>query len=132
MKCTCGKDIATHPAEPCLNAMFAEKVMTWKVFQVAPVTWLVEITPSWPESEKHKWNAFTAMACPKFSTSISQAMEGVDLLIKTKGIFVHLFYAMNKWQFLISDLKTSGIRQIDDKKELAITRALILWAAKEG
>ena len=34
MKCTCGREVRTHPAGACLDRLFIEKVMEWKLAEI--------------------------------------------------------------------------------------------------
>ena len=131
MKCTCGREVKDHPAEPCLDAVFAEKVMGWKVLQATPEAWLIEITPNWSELEKYKWKAFNFFACPEFSSNIAHAMEGVEK--HKEHLRVNLCWDGTMWGIQVWEKvdSTDWIGMADEQLGLGITRALILWAGKE-
>ena len=106
---------------PKLDAWFAELVMEWDM----------ETIGFWCDP-LYGW---------KPSSNIAHAMEGVDHLIKTnENIHVHLLYhnSIKKWRFLIQvdyiSWNGTGPEQAkaeDKEKELAITRALLLWAIEK-
>ena len=125
MKCTCGKDIATHPAEPCLDAMFAEKVVEYREYNGM---WL-------DKNGKTQFSVFIFSPCSK----IAHAMEGVqkwkddptppeklaEALFQSLDPPIFINIENRKWQYLVEDI----LYRID---ALSLTRALIMWAMGKG
>ena len=134
MKCTCGREVKDHPAEACLDALFAEKVRRWgrnENKRGRPFIFQVDGDSHWYVSNKFgTWRGWNP------STNIADAMEGVE---KTDWINISR-RSPNKWICVIRDYgsvypvggPSDDIIGIGETAPLAITRALILWAQTKG
>jgi hypothetical protein len=135
----CQHDIATHPANSCLDAVFAEKVMG------CPIKEFVD------EIELSNWQEYPFLLMPHCtlfrkggrhpgehwspSTNISHAMEGVEIA-KTNNWYFQIHNAAfdNRWKvnlWLTGHLEKEPIINYAETAPLAITRALILWAMEK-
>ena len=109
MKCPkCSIPISEHPANQCLDSLYAEKVMGWKLTN--DVQFLLHHTD---------WSPSTNIGC---------AMQGVEKANRPMALHRvdkdewRCVLNVDLWKNLLAEAKTAA---------LAITRALVLWAMGE-
>jgi len=120
MKCTCGREIKDHPAEPCLDELFAEKVIEWKRCLCSVHDW------EWVDSNGDKKYSFSDF---EPSLNIGQAMEGVE---KADRPFRLVRDNDHLWTATICEEWKKKYSNHAERPALATTRAFILWAHEKG
>ena len=149
MKCTCGREVKDHPAEPCLDELFYKVVMGWDGF-ITIYSWtdrkrkkyphrVATIRPNNPMGD---YSAYigedgTKYFCgqplpiyhiPHVSTNIADAMEGVKKADRPMTLHWHINH---EWKCIINNDLWDNVSAWAETAPLAITRALIMWAGKE-
>jgi len=150
----CDTDIKDHPAGEHLDVMFAEGVMGWKN-KITVYTWVdrkrkkypLTVFTERPDNPMGDYSAFISedgikyfcgqpkriYHVPKYSTNISDAMEGVERH-KQIAFFIDWFPEDNRWR-CVCDKYVSGVMNEAEgikASSLAIIRALILWSGERG
>lgn len=131
----CNIPIQEHPANACLDAVFAEKVMGWRIIQIPG--------PNYPWTNRELWRtpdgAYIGINDWSPSTNISHAMEGVEkhrenIALRIRIDLSEVWCDLGDWKYDVCELHTytKGISQpINNLISLAITRALILWVMEK-
>ena len=99
----CNHDLPTHPEGACLDALFIEKVLGWP-------------PPESPNVGYFDWSP---------STNIAHAMEGIEKVKQWRGCVLENMIT-NSWTFRFERIENTA-----DRPELAITRALVMWAMEK-
>ena len=110
------EQIEKEPAGPRIDALFAELVMGWKEYPDERGWWL---TNDKKQQLKLKFNP---------STNISHAMEGLNKHIDEIRVFDMVYLPFVK-RWMIRTRFNNNFAD-DEKLELAITRALLMWAVE--
>ena len=108
--------IENEPKGPRIDAWFAELVMKWKKCLYSVHDW------EWVDSDGNKKYSFSDF---EPSTNIAHAMEGVE------QFEIFLLYWIKKENLWICVIYDPWIETTAKTKELAITRARLLWAIEK-
>ena len=140
MRCpTCNCEIKNHPANACLDALFAEKVMgkmvcdEWLLHGIGCQGISYMLPPDGCKHGKFGKTCYPSQLPTPYSSNIAHAMEGVEKYRKEifleirilPGIVYCGVYPNNPGSFPF--VFSNG-----EQLELAIVRALVLWAMREG
>lgn len=130
----CQIPIRDHPANACLDSLYAEKVMGWEKRKpdIDRDIW----ADYWSENNIYKCD--TSDFHP--STNIAHAMQGVekhreDIALQIRIDLSEVWCDLGERKYDVYELHTytKGISQpINNLISLAITRALVLWAMRKG
>lgn len=126
MKCPkCQIEIKEHPANACLDALFAELVMEWRIIQIPG--------PNYPWTNRELWRtpdgAYIGINDWYPSTNISHAMEGEE---KVKELDQGYRYIKQLSDIIHHDTGQwpNGFMLVSANPHQR-TRALILWALEK-
>jgi hypothetical protein len=82
MICSCGVEVAEHPASRCLDALVAERVMGWRTSVDAPAAdrerWAQPIAVGWQWWNPNRFPCPFQSDLPTYSSSIAAAWEVVE------------------------------------------------------
>ena len=125
---TCKTTIKDHPANACLDALFAEMVMGWKEKEVYKESDSLFKSKVWCDSKIYGIRKYWVDDWSP-STNISHVMEGVEKR-RCKHGFHHGWFEMSirptGWCVNLTGNRSDNVYA--ETAPLAITRALVMWA----